>query len=157
MLGFLRKKEIKIYAPMEGVSMDITKVPDAAFSQKMIGDGIGIEPSDGLVVAPCKGRVVQIFPTNHALGIISTDGIEILIHIGLDTVELKGEGFRRLVEVGDEVEIGTPLMEVDLNFIKANNKSTISPIVVTNGDRIKGMKKTQKKVHRGTDIVLEIK
>lgn len=119
-------------SPIKGEIKPITDVPDAVFSGKMMGDGFAIIPSEGVVVSPVDGKIVNLFPTKHALGILSDTGREILIHVGIDTVNLKGEGFETLVSENDKIEKGQPLLKVDLDFIKKNATSTITPIVFTN-------------------------
>ena len=98
----------------------------------MVGDGFAIKPTDGKVVSPVNGKVVTLFPTKHAIGLVADNGTEILIHIGIDTVKLKGEGFTSKVEQGDLVEQGQVLMEVDLDYVEKNAPSIITPIVFTN-------------------------
>ena len=137
MLNFLKKKKLVLKMPINGKLINISEVPDAVFSQKMLGDGFAIEPNDGMVYSPINGKVIQKFPTNHAIGLETEDGLEILIHVGLDTVELKGEGFKNLVEVGDIVTEGQALLEVDLEFLKEKNKPIVTPVVFTNFDKIK--------------------
>jgi len=137
MFGLFKKKTLSLSSPMTGEVIDITKVPDAVFSQKMVGDGFAINPTDGQVKAPCAGKIAQIFPTNHAFGIVSEDGIEVLVHIGIDTVELKGEGFTRVAEVGATVEAGDVVVKVDLDVLKSHGKSVITPIVITSPDKVK--------------------
>jgi glucose PTS system EIICBA or EIICB component len=119
-------------APIKGEIKPITDVPDAVFSGKMMGDGFAIIPSEGVVVSPVDGKIVNLFPTKHAIGILSDTGREILIHVGIDTVTLKGQGFETLVNENDKVEKGQPLLKVDLDYIKQNATSTITPIVFTN-------------------------
>ncbi len=121
-----------IVAPLSGKVIDITQVPDQVFAGKMMGDGFAIRPVEGKVVSPVKGKIINAFPTKHALGILSDTGLEILIHVGIDTVNLKGQGFKLLIEENQRVEIGTPLLHVDLAYIEANAKSTITPVVFTN-------------------------
>lgn len=118
--------------PIEGEIIPITEVPDQVFSGKMMGDGFAIIPSEGTVVSPVDGEIVNVFPTKHAIGILSKGGKEILIHIGIDTVKLNGEGFEVLVAQGDKVTKGQQLVKVDLHFIRENAPSTITPIVFTN-------------------------
>ena len=125
-------KALSVYAPLSGEIIDLTEVPDPVFAEKMMGDGFAIKPSDGLVLSPVKGNVHNTFPSKHALGLVSEAGLEVLIHVGLDTVNLKGQGFEMLVSEGDLVDIGTPLLKVDLPYIEANAKSSITPIVFTN-------------------------
>lgn len=121
-----------IYAPITGELVDITEVPDKVFSEKMMGDGIAIKPDNGDVYAPFDGTVKMVFPTKHAIGIESEDGVELLIHFGLETVKLEGQGFDILVKENDNFVLGQPLMKVDLDYIKEHAESTITPIVVTN-------------------------
>lgn len=122
----------EIINPIEGEIIPITEVPDQVFSGKMMGDGFAIIPSEGTVVSPVDGEIVNVFPTKHAIGILSKGGKEILIHIGIDTVKLNGEGFEVLVAQGDKVTKGQQLVKVDLHFIRENAPSTITPIVFTN-------------------------
>lgn len=133
---FKKKKALDIVSPMTGEIVTLEQVPDQVFSGRMIGDGAAIAPAKGTVVAPCSGKLSQIFPTNHAIGIETKEGLEILIHIGIDTVELKGEGFKRLLEPGVQVEAGTPIIEVDLELLKKNEKALSTPVVITNMDLV---------------------
>lgn len=122
----------RFVSPIKGKILPITEVPDQVFSGKMMGDGFAIEPAEGLVVSPVNGKIINIFPTKHAIGIESDSGKEILIHFGIDTVKLKGEGFESFISEGDRVTIGQKLLKVDLNFVKVNAPSIITPIVFTN-------------------------
>ncbi|QDP39326.1 PTS sugar transporter subunit IIA [Radiobacillus deserti] len=125
-------KEDKVVAPVSGKVVPLSEVPDPTFSEKMMGDGVAIIPSEGTVVAPVDGTILQVFPTKHAVGIESKSGVEYLIHIGLETVSLNGEGFEAHVGQGDKVSAGDPLITVDLNVVSEKASSTITPIVVTN-------------------------
>ncbi|MBS4205939.1 glucose-specific PTS transporter subunit IIBC [Lederbergia citrea] len=122
----------KIVSPITGELKPISEVPDAVFSQKMMGDGFAVIPTDGKIVSPVDGKIINVFPTKHAIGILSESGREILIHVGIDTVKLNGEGFEVFVSEGDTVKAGQPLLQVDLTFIAANAPSTMTPIVFTN-------------------------
>ena len=124
-------KEVFV-APLCGRLDLITATPDESFSQKMMGDGVVIFPSSDTVVAPCDGEVLMIFPTKHAIGMVSENGIEFLIHVGIDTVALNGVGFEMLVEVGQKVTQGTPLLNFDLNYVRTHAKSDATVIVFTN-------------------------
>ncbi|GAE36442.1 glucose-specific PTS transporter subunit IIBC [Halalkalibacter akibai] len=124
--------DISFVSPLAGKVMPITEVPDQVFAGKMMGDGFAIEPTEGVVKSPVSGKIVNLFPTKHAIGILSDEGKEILIHVGLDTVNLKGEGFEALVKQDDTITQGQELLRFDLDFIKANATSTITPIVFTN-------------------------
>lgn len=119
-------------SPMTGTILAITEVPDPVFAEKMMGDGFAIDPTEGVVVSPVDGEVVNLFPTKHAIGIRSESGREILIHIGIDTVQLKGEGFTAKIAQGDHVKAGQELVTFDLAFVKQRAKSMITPIVFTN-------------------------
>ena len=119
-------------APLKGEVKPITDVPDQIFAGRMMGDGFAIIPAEGLVVSPVDGEIVNLFPTKHAICILSDSGREILIHVGIDTVNLKCEGFETLVTENDRVEKGQPLLKVDLDYVKEHATSTITPIVFTN-------------------------
>jgi glucose-specific phosphotransferase system IIA component len=123
---------LTLVSPMAGSILPITDVPDATFAEKVLGDGFAIDPSEGVVYAPVNCEVVNVFRTQHALGLVTDSGVEILIHVGLDTVKMEGRGFKSLVKVGDKVKAGDRLLEFDLNQIRSEGKSTISPVVITN-------------------------
>nr|WP_272914795.1 glucose-specific PTS transporter subunit IIBC [Staphylococcus aureus] len=123
-----------VHAPLTGEVTPLSEVPDQVFSEKMMGDGIAIKPSQGEVRAPFNGKVQMIFPTKHAIGLVSDSGLELLIHIGLDTVKLNGEGFTLHVEEGQEVKQGDLLINFDLDYIRNHAKSDITPIIVTQGN-----------------------
>ncbi|MBM7572408.1 glucose PTS transporter subunit IIA [Aquibacillus albus] len=127
-----RPTEDTVLAPVTGDLVEITEVPDPTFSQKMMGDGVAIKPTKGEVVSPVKGKIVQLFPTKHAVGIESESGVEYLIHIGLETVSLNGEGFEAHVNQGDKVSAGDLLISFDLDVIAEKAESTITPVVITN-------------------------
>lgn len=121
-----------IVMPVNGELMDITKVPDPVFSEKMTGDGFAVLPHDGMIHSPVYGKVFNVFPSKHAVGIMSDGGKEVLVHIGVNTVKLKGQGFNVLVSEGDLVAAGQPIMEVDLDYVKEHAPSIISPIIFSN-------------------------
>lgn len=123
-----------VHAPLTGEVTPLSEVPDQVFSEKMMGDGIAIKPSQGEVRAPFNGKVQMIFPTKHAIGLVSDSGLELLIHIGLDIVKLNGEGFTLHVEEGQEVKQGDLLINFDLDYIRNHAKSDITPIIVTQGN-----------------------
>ncbi|SBA81083.1 glucose-specific PTS transporter subunit IIBC [Staphylococcus aureus] len=123
-----------VHAPLTGEVTPLSEVPDQVFSEKMMGDGIAIKPSQGEVRAPFNGKIQMIFPTKHAIGLVSDSGLELLIHIGLDTVKLNGEGFTLHVEEGQEVKQGDLLINFDLDYIRNHAKSNITPIIVTQGN-----------------------
>jgi len=154
------KKEIieSIVSPITGTVVQIEDVADQVFSQKMIGDGLAIDPSEGVVAAPIDGEVVQIFPTYHAVGIRSKNGLEVLIHIGMDTVAMGGEGFEGHVTQGDQVKAGDKLITFNLDLIKEKAASTISPVVITNFEAVESLAKSgSSSVVRGQTVLLEAK
>ncbi len=140
-------------APATGKVVDITEVEDQVFSSKAMGDGIAIDPTDGHVYSPFTGTITVAFPTGHAYGIKADNGKEVLIHIGMDTVELNGEGFSPKVKQGDRIVQGQLLCEVDLDLIKEKGKSTIIPVVFTDGTQIENLKVNENVEAREEDIV----
>lgn len=126
------KRKLQILAPVNGQIVPLDQVPDPVFSGKMMGEGIAIMPENGNIHSPIEGTVVLVSDTKHAIGLRSNDGTEILIHIGLETVSLKGKGFTVLVAAGDTVSVGQSLIEVDWDYIREHAKSIITPIVITN-------------------------
>ncbi|GEL08019.1 glucose-specific PTS transporter subunit IIBC [Salisediminibacterium halotolerans] len=126
------ESSVEVAMPLEGEIKPLADVPDDMFAQKMMGDGFAIEPANGNVVSPVDATVVNLFPTNHAIGLQTEDGTEILIHVGVDTVNLKGEGFSAHVQQGDTVKTGDLLLEFDLNYVYEHAKSAITPVIFTN-------------------------
>lgn len=133
---WLNRHKPTLYSPMEGDVIPLEEVPDPVFSEKMMGDGIAIIPTNGHVLAPANGEIVQIAPSKHAIGVRTEDGAEILIHVGLDTVELDGRPFIVHVNIGDLVETGQVLLTADLEQIHQSGKDTVTPMVVTNGSTL---------------------
>jgi len=128
------KEAVDIISPMVGKVVSLSEVPDPIFAEGLVGKGIAIIPSSGVVKSPLKGKVTTIIPTQHAIGLTSDEGVELLIHIGIDTVNLRGNGFTLRVSVGQEINVGDELIKFDINLIKESGLSLISPIVVTNAD-----------------------
>jgi PTS system D-glucosamine-specific IIC component len=126
------KEDDVFVAPVKGEIKGLSDVPDIVFAEKMMGDGFAIVPSESIIVSPVDGKIVNLFPTEHAIGIMSDSGREILIHVGIDTVDLKGQGFETLVEENAIVQKGQPLLKVDLAYVKEHATSIITPIVFTN-------------------------
>ena len=140
MLFFKKKKKddaIEIKAYFEGTVLPLEKVNDPMFSDKLMGDGVAIEPDAGNLYAPVDGKVASIFDTKHAIGFVLDNGAEVLMHIGMDTVELNGEGFDLDISVGDEVHAGELMGSIDLDFVKSKGKETVTPIVLTAMDEYK--------------------
>ena len=130
----------QILAIQNGKVVPIEEVPDPVFSQKMLGDGVAIIPEEGKIYSPVNGTIVSLIPSKHAYGIQADEGAEVLIHIGLDTVALNGEGFKCCVEDGQKVKTGDLLAEVDLAFVKEKGYNTITPILITNMDDVRNVK-----------------
>lgn len=128
-----------LLAPVSGEVVALDDVPDEAFASKAVGDGLAIKPSDKWVVAPIAGTLVKIFNTNHAFCLETDNGVEIVVHMGLDTVALEGKGFTRLVEEEASVVAGQRVLEMDLEFLNANARSMVSPVVVSNSDDFAGL------------------
>lgn len=134
MFGFLKKKEVFL-CPVDGKILPIGEVNDPVFSQEMMGPGFAVVPTSKVVVVPMDGEVVTVFPTSHAFGIKSKNGIEMIIHIGIDTVELNGKGFKPLVKQGDVVKAGDALVEVDFDVLKSEGKDPTCMIIFPNKEK----------------------
>src|SRR5436190_9969637 len=120
---------IDILAPLDGTVVDLEKVPDPVFAQKMVGDGVAIDPSGDTAVAPVAGNLVKLFPGGHAFGIAAAHGVELIVHLGLDTVELKGAGFQNIAHEGQQVEAGTVITHFNRATIEREGKVMISPVI----------------------------
>lgn len=135
MFKLFKKKAVKeIASPIDGEVIAIGQVSDPVFSSKSMGDGFAVVPKENKVFSPIDGKVVSIFPTKHAIGLVDEDGLEVLIHIGIDTVSLNGEGFTILVNEGDSVNFETQLAEVDFAYLKQEQKETTTMVIFTNLD-----------------------
>lgn len=137
MFGLNRKKKQtsaaeQVTAPIRGTLLPMDQVPDPVFSGGLLGPGFAVDPADGIVVAPVAGTVVTVPDSRHAVGLRTAGGAELLIHVGVDTVTLKGEGFTAHCAEGDAVDAGAVLLEVDLDAIRGSVPSLISPVIVTN-------------------------
>lgn len=133
MFGFGKKnKEIMLGSPVKGEAVPIQEVPDPTFGEEMLGKGVAVRPAEGKYYAPADGEISLLFETLHAVSVTTDTGVEILIHIGLDTVALKGEHFTAHVKTGDKVKKGDLLVSVDLEAVKAAGYEVITPIVICN-------------------------
>ncbi|WP_028451817.1 glucose PTS transporter subunit IIA [Chitinilyticum aquatile] len=130
---------IVLLAPVSGEIVQLEDVPDAAFASKAVGDGVAIRPTGKTVVAPADGVLAKIFNTNHAFALVADSGAELIVHIGIETVKLGGQGFTRLAEQGSRVKAGDPVLELDLDYLAANAASIISPVVLSNSDDFSGL------------------
>lgn len=156
MFKFLSKNN-ELKAPVAGKVIDLKEVPDDVFSGKMIGDGAAIDTTGDIIVSPADGKLSLVFKTNHAFALHLKNGAEILVHIGLDTVELKGEGFTRLAEEGTYVKAGEPIIKIDREFIASKGYSLITPVLITNPDIIVQLDVcTGKEVNTG-DVIFNYK
>jgi len=156
MFGFLKAKVRDIYAPVEGEVLALETVNDDVFSQKMLGDGVAIKPTSNLFTAPIDGVVSKIFSTNHAYSIKGDKGLEVMVHIGLETVALEGKGFTRKAQEGDKVKVGDVIIEVDLAYIEAHAKDSITPVIVLEESDVEVLEKKFGSVQIGA-VLMEVK
>lgn len=147
---------LNIVSPLAGEIVAIEDVPDVIFAEKIVGDGIAINPTGNKLVAPVTGEIVKIYETNHAFAIRSDEGLEVLVHFGLDTVELRGEGFTRIAEEGQHINAGETIIEFDLALLTEKAKSVITPCIISNMDEIKSMEKVSGAVALGETVVLKV-
>ena len=148
--------ELILRAPVSGVIYPLERVPDPVFAQKLMGDGLSIDPVDGTLRAPCAGEVVTLHPASHALTLRTADGVEVLMHIGIDTVSLKGAGFTPRVRQGDKVEAGAPLIDFDLDKLATTAKSLLTEIIISNGDAARIVERASGRVKATDDTVLTL-
>ena len=148
--------ELKILSPVSGQIWPLERVPDPVFAQKLVGDGISIDPTDGVLLAACDGEVVALPATGHAVTLRTVDGVEVLMHIGIDTVTLKGQGFHPRVKPGDRVHAGDPLIAFELDFLATHAKSLLTQIIVANSDRVVSWQRASGCVSAGKDPLLTI-
>lgn len=141
-----------VYSPVNGKVITLESVDDGMFSEKILGDGMAVVPSDGNFIAPVSGTVESAFPTGHAYGIKTDSGLEVLIHIGLDTVNLNGKGFRPQVRQGEKVKAGDKLAEVDLEVIRKAGYPTETMIIVTSGNQVTGIAAPSAEIKAGEKL-----
>lgn len=146
----------ELKAPLDGVILPLEQVPDPVFSQKMVGDGISIDPTSQVLRAPCDGKVSHVHRAGHALTMTTADGLEIMMHIGLDTVQLKGEGFTPKVEAGKLVKSGDALIGFDADFLATHAKSLLTQVLVTNSERVARFMPASGYVRSGRDLALAL-
>ena len=138
LFDIFKKKEktiVTIYSPINGKVIELKEVPDEAFAQKMVGDGCAIEPDKGVICSPIDGQLMNVFPTNHAIIFETIDGLEMIVHFGIDTVKLEGKGFQKLREPGS-IKIGDEIVKYNLDEIKDGVPSTRSPIIINNMEKV---------------------
>jgi len=146
---------IELRAPLDGVILPLEQVPDPVFAQKMVGDGLSIDPLNQLLTAPCDGTVSQLHRAGHAVTLTTADGIEVMMHIGLDTVELKGQGFTPKVAEGQQVSAGDALIAFDADFLATHAKSLLTQVVITNPERLSDLRPASGRV-RAVVMYLEL-
>jgi multiphosphoryl transfer protein len=147
---------VSLRAPLSGVVWPLERIPDPVFAQKMVGDGASIDPIDAVLVAPCDGDVLSLHPAGHAVTLSTAEGAEILLHIGIDTVTLKGKGFHPMVSAGETVRAGAPLIEFDLDYLATHAKSLLTQIVITNGDGLRNWQRASGQVVAGKDLLFSV-
>jgi len=148
--------DFRLVAPLTGLIVPIEQVPDPVFAQKMIGEGISIDPLSDRLLAPCDGVVAHLHPSHHAVTIRTTGGLEVLLHIGLDTVQMRSDGFTPKVSVGDEVQTGDELIAFDLDKVATNAKSLLTQMVIANSDLLTSFTPRKGLVTAGADVVAEL-
>jgi PTS system glucose-specific IIA component len=154
MLMLFGKKSYTLFAPLAGRTASLDEVPDPVFSGRILGDGAAILPESDTVLAPADCTVRNIADTYHAFGLETEDGLEILIHIGIDTVKLNGKGFSPLVQEGDQIKAGTPVCKVDFAAIKAAGFEIWTPVIITNMDAVSNMRVTVGTAKEGKTAII---
>lgn len=149
--------QVQLTAPLTGIMVPIEQVPDPVFAKKMVGEGFSIDPLSNVLLAPVDGEVVDIQPSAHAITVRSPEGLEVLLHIGLDTVKMQGEGFTPRVKQGAQVRAGDPLIEFDLDKVALAAKSVLTQVVITNSDRVDSVTPRTGLVTAGEDIAAEVR
>ena len=152
----MSETHLVLHAPLSGIVVPLDDVPDPVFARRMVGDGVSIDPVTTSLVAPCDGRVVQIHSAGHAVTLASNDGVEVLMHIGLDTVQLKGRGFTARVKAGDAVRAGDVLIDFDADYVATHARSLITEVIITSTDRIAALQLASGSVTAGTDTIMNV-
>ena len=147
---------VSLRAPLSGIVWPLERIPDPVFAQKMVGDGASIDPIDAVLVAPCDGDVLSLHPAGHAVTLRTAEGAEILLHIGIDTVALKGEGFHPMVSAGETVRVGAPLISFDLDYLATHAKSLLTQVVITNGHGLTNWERATGQVVAGKDLLFSV-
>lgn len=156
MRNLFQKKKV-LLAACHGEVCPIAEIPDEAFASGMLGQGYAIRPSDGAFFSPVKGKIASVAETKHAYTILTCDGLDLLVHIGVDTVTLGGDGFTPLVREGDEVEAGAPLAKVDLSLLEARGIPTITAVLLTDAERLTNIECRMGRASGGRDAVFSFR
>ena len=155
MFGFKKKERIvELASPVNGKMIDLKEVPDKVFASEMMGPGVAFISNDGKIYSPCDGELITVFPTKHAIGIKANNGAEILIHFGLDTVQLEGKGFRQVAKEGQRLKKGDLILDVDIVFLQKKGYAIETPMVITNSDEF--YVKVNKLAHVSTNTYVVI-
>ena len=149
-------KRLALLAPLSGRLLALEDVPDPVFAQKLVGEGVSLDPETSCLRAPCDARVQHVHSSGHAVSLLVDDGVEVVIHIGLETVQLKGEGFQPCVRAGDEVRCGDPLIEFAADYVATHARSLLTQILVPASDRVRGVHPRDGRVVAGRNVVLEV-
>ena len=155
MFGLLKRKSRMVYAPIDGKVIPLEDVDDEVFARKLAGDGVAIVPVGDTFCAPIDGEVVKIFPTNHAYIVQGEKDLGVMVHIGLESVALGGKGFERLAHEGDRIKAGDPIIRVDMAYLSAHAKDSVTPILITEESRVKLLDKKSAVVKQG-DTIMEV-
>ncbi len=156
MFGLFKAKKLEIASPVTGECIGLESVNDEVFSQKMVGDGVAVIPEEGIFGAPISGKLSKLFETQHAYIISHDSGVEVMVHIGLDTVDLKGDGFKALAKEGDTLQAGDPVVEADLERIKSLGKEIVTPVIVSETGSFKEIVKRGGSV-AAAETIMELK
>src|SRR6185295_17478405 len=152
----VRMASLTVLAPLDGWCMPLAQVPDPVFAEGMIGDGVAIDPVSAVVVAPCDGEITTVPAGGHAVSIRTAEGVDVLVHVGIDSVKLAGQGFQPLVRVGQSIRAGEDLIRFDLDIVARGAKSLVTPIVVTPVDGLRIARRHGVGPIRAGDVLLEL-
>lgn len=149
-------KKIEIFAPLSGEIINIEDVPDVVFSKKIVGDGIAIKPSGSKIISPVNGTIGKILDSKHAFSILSDDGVELFVHFGIDTIKLKGEGFKKVAEDNQKVKIGDTIILFDLNILEKKARSILTPVVISNMEKFRKIEKSSGSIIAGETVIMSL-
>lgn len=157
MFGFKKKERIvELASPVNGKMIDLKEVPDKVFASEMMGPGVAFISNDGKIYSPCDGELITVFPTKHAIGIKANNEAEILIHFGLDTVQLEGKGFRQVAKEGQRLKKGDLILDVDIVFLQKKGYAIETPMVITNSDEFYVKVNKLANVSTNTEVVITL-
>lgn len=152
-----RNAQLVLASPLKGTVIQLSDVKDEAFSSGALGKGAAIEPEEGVLYAPADGTISALFPTGHAIGLTTENGLELLMHVGMDTVQLDGKGFRAFVEAGETVKTGQKLLEFDMKLIRDAGYSLVTPVLVTNSDDFEQVETAGADTVQAGDVLLRVR